>query len=96
MEDKFLGVMQDELLSSELEAHGMEVDSRLFFVVIKSCRCMNPRCPNLQCQRRSYFCDGVILALSLLRTEVDEKEQGRFDGAFAVMMGRFVLESIVH
>jgi hypothetical protein len=84
------------LLLSELEAHGLDVDSRLFLDVIKSCRCMNPRCPNLQCQRRSSFCAGVILTLSLLRTEVDEREQECFDGAFAVMMGRFVLESIVH
>jgi hypothetical protein len=96
MEDKFLGMMQDEMLSSELEAHGMDADSRIFLVVIISCRCMNPRCPKLQCQRRSSFCAGMILALSLLRIEVDEKEQERFDAAFAVMMGRFVLESIVH
>jgi hypothetical protein len=36
MEDKFFGMMQDELLLSELEAHGLDVDSRHFLVVIKA------------------------------------------------------------
>jgi hypothetical protein len=69
MEDEFFGMMHGELLLL-----------KLFLVVIKSCRWVNPRCPNLQCQRRSSFCAAVILTLSLLRTEVDESEKESFDG----------------
>jgi hypothetical protein len=94
MVDEFFGIMQGEL--AELEGCGWDVDFKFFLVVIKSCRRSNPRCPDLQCQRRSSFCAAVIMTLSLLRTEVDESEQESFGGAFAVMVGSFVLESIVH